>query len=207
MGGKRIVLGALLVFGLAMVSEAYAQVPLTLGARGGVSVSQASFDIGETFDKSNQTGISAGAFLNWDLGIFAFQPEVNYVEKGVKDGTTDEEFNFRYVEGVALLKAGLPLGIAKISALGGVSAAFEIDCKNKDSGGEVACSDIGLETKSPEWNAVFGVDVGIFLGGISLWGDARYAMGLNAINEAEDIVSDLKNRAWILTAGIGFALK
>lgn len=202
---KRVVSGAVLAFGLAFASQAAAQVPQTVGVRGGVSVAKADVDLSdpfETFGEENRTGFAGSVFYNRDFGIFAFQPEASYLQKGVKE-EDGRELKLQYVELAALLKAGIPLGIVKPSAFGGIGVNFETSCKLDD----VKCTDEipVIDTKSTEWVAVFGADVGIFLGSISLWADGRYSLGLSNISNTA-IISDLKNKAWIFSAGIGFGI-
>ncbi len=96
-----------------------------------------------------------------------------------------------------MLKLGIPLGVVKPSVFGGAGLGFNITC---DVGGQ-DCSD-GF--KSSEWLGIAGADLAVYLGGLSLWVDGRYHVGLNDIADASDVVGDLKNRHWTLQAGIGF---
>ena len=69
------------------------------------------------------------------------------------------------------------------------------------AGGE-ACDD---DVTSTDVSGVVGADLAIHLGGLSLWADARYNVGLRDIPDG-DAFSDFRNRAFNLTAGIGFRL-
>ncbi len=102
------------------------------------------------------------------------------------------------------MKAGLPLGIARAGIFGGIGADFALACNIVADSSSESCSDQGVDTKSPDWNALFGLDLAVYLGGISLWGDGRYAVGLTDIADIDDV--SYKNRSWIFSAGIGFAL-
>jgi hypothetical protein len=201
----RLIAAAVIISTFSMVSTSHAQVQKTLGIRGGVSVASADIeDIDGTFDQDNRTGFAGTLFFNAGKGIFSLQPEVSYIQKGAAESGESNQTELTYLEAALLLKAGLPLGIARAGIFGGIGADFEMDCKVVEGSQSESCSDLGLDTKSPDWNALFGIDLAVYLGGISLWGDGRYAVGLSDIADIEDV--SYKNRAWIFSAGVGFAL-
>ncbi len=194
-----------LTTGLALLafSAPGLQAQTTLGVRGGVSVASASFSASETFDKSNRTGFVGGLF--WDAGgssLFGFQIGGNYVQKGVT--VDDEDLKVDYIEIPAVVKVGVPLGLLKPSVLGGVGVAFNTKCEVDGAalGFDGDCKD---QVKGTEWSGILGADVGVYLGSISLWFDARYHFGLNNISK-DEVFDDLKNRAWNITGGLGFAV-
>ncbi|HKK92534.1 MAG TPA: hypothetical protein VJ925_03835, partial [Longimicrobiales bacterium] len=114
-------------------------------------------------------------------------------------GATVEDFTLNYLEIPAVLKVGLPLGGLKPSIFAGAALGFNTSC---ESGGGGDCDD---QVTSTEFSGVVGADLAIYLSGISLWADARYNVGLNDIADG-DAFGDFKNRAFNLTAGIGFRL-
>jgi hypothetical protein len=178
------------------------QAQTTLGVRGGVSVSSASFDIDETFDDSNRTGFVGGVFLDWGRSsLFGFQVGANYAQKGSSLDNVD--LDLAYLEIPAVVKVGIPLGIVKPSVFGGVGLGFKTSCDDPD---QVFGTDFCDDVSSTEWSGVFGADAGFYLGSLSLWIDARYNVGLNDISGDFEFVDDLKNRAWNITGGVGFAL-
>ena len=190
------------VIALALVAtEADAQHGTELGVRGGVSVAKVSGDIENTFDKSNTTGFAGGVFVNWDWGILGLQVAGQYTQKGAEldVGSAVENLSLDYFEIPAVLKAGIPLGIIKPSVFGGVGLGFNTGC---DSNG----TDCGDDVKSTTWSGIAGADVAIYLGSISLWVDGRYNFDLSDINNASDVVGDLKNRNWTFQGGVAFAL-
>jgi hypothetical protein len=202
---RNLVVTGVLIASLGLFSTAQAQVPKVLGVRGGVSVASASIDdVSGTFDQSNRTGFAGTLFFNTGKGVFSLQPELSYIQKGVEESGTSNSTELSYLELALLLKAGLPLGIARAGVFGGIGADFEMDCKIAEGSQSESCSDAGLETNSPDWNGLFGIDVAVYLGSISLWGDGRYAVGLSNISDLESI--SYKNRSWIFSAGIGFEL-
>lgn len=187
---------------LALVTtHAQAQHGTELGVRGGVSVASVSGDFSDTFDKSNTTGFAGGVFVNWDWGILGAQVAGQYTQKGseLDVGETVESLSLDYFEIPAVIKAGIPLGIVKPSVFGGVGLGFNTGC---DSNGE----DCGDNVKSTSWTGIAGADVAFYLGSISLWVDGRYNFDLSDINNADDVVGDLKNRNWTFQGGVAFAL-
>jgi hypothetical protein len=191
----------LAVFAIAGQS---AEAQTTLGARGGVSVSSASLDVSETFDKSNRTGFVGGVFL--DVGgssPLGFQVGAQYSQKGAEldFGDVIEEFDVGYLEIPAVVKLGLPLGVLKPSVFGGAALGFNTTCD-----AYVDDEDLCDEFSKIEFSGVFGADLAIYLSSVSLWVDGRYHVGLNDISGDLDFIDDLKNRAWTFQAGIGFSL-
>lgn len=188
---------------LALATPVLAQGRGLIGVRGGVSVASIS-GLDDTFDDDNTTGSAWGAFLRLGSGVIALQPELNYTSKGfsfVIDDPDRDDIELRYLQPAVVVKAGIPLGPVRPSVLAGVGYGMEVDCQFAGSD----CDDVGAEftdTKN-EWAGIFGVDLEIGLGGIVLIGDARYEVGLNSINDSDDVFDDLKNRAWILRAGVG----
>lgn len=182
-------------------STAAAQHGWELGFRGGASVASASVDIDQTFDKSNRTGFAGGVFLNHDASILGFQIGAQYTQKGVDLDIEDavKEFNLSYLEIPAVVKLGIPLGVVKPSVFGGAGLGFITGC---DDAGE----DCGNNVKDTDFTGIAGADVAFYLGSVSLWLDGRYHFGLSNINEASDVVGDLKNQNWTFQAGIGFKL-
>ena len=178
-----------------------AQQGLVLGFRGGVSVASASADLTETFSTSNRTGFAGGIFFDYDGGLFGLQFGAEYAQKGVDLDIAGavSELSLSYLEIPAVLKVGIPLGTIKPSVLAGVGLGFKTGC-------DVSGTDCGDDIKGTDFTGIAGADLAVYLGSISLWVDGRYHFGLSNINEASDIVGDLKNRNWTFQAGIGFKL-
>lgn len=175
-------------------TPAAAQDGTTIGLRGGVSVASASFD-DDTFDASNRTGFVGGPFVNFDFGLLGFQLAGLYNSKGFETATG--ELQLDYIEIPAVLKVGIPLEVIKPSIFAGGAFAVRTNCALDG----VDCGDDDF--KRTDFSGVIGADLAIYLGGVSLWADARYNVGLGDINDATDVFGDLSNRNWNLTAGIG----
>lgn len=177
-----------------------------LGFKGGITLASADIeDLDGTFDTDNRTGWGAGAFLTLGSGVISVQPELNFLDLGfdvaVAPGVSPE-VNLRYIAPVVLLRLGLPLVVVRPGVFGGVGVGIELDCTIDD----VACEDspLQLETGATDPTGVFGADVDVNLGSVSLRGDVRYAIGLSDIEEASDIWTEIRNRAWQVSAGLAF---
>ena len=166
-----------------------------LGARAGVSVAKASLDASQTFASENRTGFAGTIFLDLGGALLNIQPEVSYIQKGLKDGNSGETLELDYFEAAALLKAGLPLPVLQPHVFGGIAADFRVQ--------DNIPADIQFSAKNADWNLLFGADVKFARKKFVLYADGRYAMGLTDVTQTSDVVHDLKNRAWILSAGIG----
>jgi hypothetical protein len=186
MHSRRVALALSVVAAVTTASPGWAAG--VLGGRAGVSIAKADVEATDLFDEDNRTGFAGTAFLALGDGILSLQPEASYIQKGVGDIALD------YAEVAALLKVGAPI-VPNIAphAFAGIGADFEI---NKDS-------PLEIDTETVDWNAIFGADVFLDMGLLTLVVDARYALGLRDIRSAGDAVSDLKNRAWLISAGAG----
>lgn len=176
----------------------------TFGLRGGVTVSSVELDLGETFDDSNRTGFTGGVFVDFaGSGLLGLQLGAQYTQKGAELEIDDvvDDLTLNYLEIPAVLKLGIPLGGLKPSLLGGVALGFQASCDAAEAW-EADCEE---DVKSVEWSGVLGADVVLHLGGPSLWVDGRYHFGLNDLSDAVEI-DELKTRAWMLQAGLGFPL-
>jgi len=198
---KSLLLALTLSFVYVGTAHAQAMFDRSWGAKAGVSVSSASIDdIGGTLDKSNQTGFAGGLFFHNYWGIIGGQLEASYIQKGTKvsEGSLEESSKISYIELAALLKAGLPLGIVRPGLFGGVGFDIKTSCSGPADVEDVFCDSI----KSTDWVGILGGDVIVYLGSFSVFGDARYNIGLGDISEWEDL--SYKNQGWTFQAGVGF---
>jgi hypothetical protein len=200
---KKLLLALTLSFVFVGTAQAQAIFDRAWGAKAGVSVSSADVnDIDGTFDKSNQTGFAGGLFVHNYWGLFGGQLEGSYIQKGVKESTSDEATKLDYIELAALLKLGLPLGIVRPGLFGGIGFDILVSCK---AGGE-DCKD---ESKSTDWVGIIGGDVIVYFGSFSVFGDGRYNIGLGDVSDLSDVgLSDFsyKNQGWTFQAGVGFEI-
>jgi hypothetical protein len=180
----------------------------TLGVKGGVTLASADIkDLSGTFDADNRTGWGIGAFLTLGGGRLSVQPELNFVQNGFDVNTPfgAAEVKLRYFVPAVLLRLGLPLAVVRPGVFGGVGIGVEAGCEINDAD----CDDapFALETEATDPTGIFGADLDIFLGpSTSLRADVRYAIGFSDIHKASDVWTEIKNRAWAVSAGVAFRL-
>ena len=175
------------------------------GAKAGVSIASASLgDLGDTFDKSNQTGFAAGLFAHNYWGLFGGQIEASYLQKGVKLGSSvfENDISTDYLELAALLKLGIPLGIVRPGIFGGVGFDIKLSCDGPSAGD---FADFCDNVKGTDWTGILGGDVGLYFGSFMVFADARYNIGLSEFTDSSSY-SDLKNKGWTVQGGIGFEI-
>lgn len=193
----RVIRSSLLLMSIALVASATAaQAGGILGARLGTSISNISGDVNSTVDLANKNGFIGSAFLQMGDGIVSVQPEVGYVQKGFKDKISASSFQFNYAEVAGLVKVGVPAAGFHPHVFGGVGADFNVS--------NLVPTGTSVDVKNLDWNALFGGDVMMNMMGFDVVADARYAMGLNDVTSASSVTSDIKNRAWMISAGVGF---
>jgi hypothetical protein len=198
---KSFLLALTLSFVYVGSAQAQAMFDRAWGAKAGVSVAGVDGDLGNLFDTSNQTGFAGGLFFHNYWGILGGQLEASYIQKGFKlSGTSNEETGkVGYIELAALLKAGLPLGIVRPGLFGGVGFDIKVSCSHDDQGVVFDCDNV----KSTDWVGILGGDVIVYFGSFSIFGDARYNIGLSDFFESTSY-SNLKNKGWTFQAGVGF---
>ena len=190
---------ALVAFPLLLARPGHAQI---VGFKGGVSVASASFRTSNTFASKNRTGFAGGMFLNLALGPLSIQPEISYADKGFNEASGRGALKLGYLSGTGLVKLGIPLSVVKPSVFVGVAYGIRTKCQLDG----VDCASAGFETKKSETSGVFGADLAIFVGGLSLWGDGRYVVSFDDVRASGGPFKDLKNRAWLFQAGFGFRI-
>lgn len=177
-----------------------------LGVKAGVTLASADVeDVSGTFDTDNRTGWGVGAFLTLGGGVVSIQPELNFVENGFDFPTPagDTEVKLQYFLPAVLVRVGLPLPVIRPGVFAGAGVGFEAGCKVND----VDCEESALsfETETSDPTGIFGADLDVKVGSsTSLRADVRYAIGFKDINKASDIWTEIKNRAWAVSAGIAF---
>lgn len=196
---------------LALLIATPLQAQTTLGVKGGINVANVStnIDISELVD--SRTGFVGGAFVTLGLGsLFAVQPELLYSQKGFKFDETGTaiQFGTNYIEIPVLLKAQFKLAMLRPAVYAGPVASFETGCTVSALEISVNCddeADFG-DRKKNEWGAVFGANVDLLLGSITLILDGRYQLGLTNLADVPDGDDEVKSRVWQIMAGVGFTL-
>lgn len=193
----RIARGSLLLVLIGLVaSVSAAQAAGILGVRLGTSIANVSTtSASSTIDLANKNGFTATGFLQMGDGMISLQPELSYVEKGVTEKITSSSFQFNYAEVAGLVKVSVPVMPIHTHVFGGLGADINVN--------NIVPAGTSVDVKNLDWNALFGGDVMMNVANLNVVADGRYAMGLSDVTSASSAVSDIKNRAWMLSAGVG----
>ncbi len=208
-------LGVLAVVALALMAGTAAGQDTGLVGKGvkvGLAMYKFSGDHPEldAVDPDLKTGLAAGGFLTFALGPnFALQPEVVYAMKGsvYEEGGYKYTFKFNYLDVPILFKYRFPTeGRMRPNLFAGPIPSFKLSAKLKE---EAPSGD-----REGDFEHVKGLDLGLALGGgidfamasSTITFDIRYTLGLTEWWDGEDPDNEvtLKNRGWLVAAGIGF---
>lgn len=165
----------------------------TFGIKGGLSFATLS---NKHPDWDNRTGFAAGIAVDMRSGPIGIQPELLYVQKGVKsDGSPSSDApRLDYAEIPVLIKLTLPIPVLQPFVYAGPSIGFRLSCKV----GEVNCGSGVI--KSTDVGATLGG--GIRLGGVKgLTLEGRYMWGLKDIHDVTAGV-ETRTRTFLVMAGV-----
>jgi len=202
---KIVLIGALaLAAGFSYGQTIIPKVGLTLSKWSGDDVEEAKF----------KPGFTIGAGLNMPLGtgVISLQPEINYIQKGVKfeEGDISDKYTLNYLEVPVLVKATFGEG-TKFYVNAGPSVAFGLGGKNKwEEGNEEGESDIKFgdeDENSDDFYIEKGTDIGLQLGaGVivaeKVMIDVRYGLGLTDLYDNNSV----KNNVLQFTVGIPLSI-
>lgn len=185
-----------------------------LGIRGGVNI--ANTELEEKIDGNWKTdmqdyNLGINASLLAEIGFserFAFQPEVNFIQKGYKfdlqNGVTHEvTTKLNYVEVPLLLKGKFGNGNLKFNALLGPTFGYAFNgiVKSNDIETDI---DFGKDNiKQTEIGAILGLGLGLDAGPGTFFLDGRLGWGITNLDDSDN--SD--NFHWHnrgLSIGIGY---
>jgi len=192
---------------------------ITLGAKGGLNISNLSVDAPDDpdFGFDSQTDFLVGGFAQFAFGQhFAVQPEVFYSKKGARSRDEDPAttLNLNYVEIPVLLMTRLASRESPLYPIlyAGPSVSFETRCQvtGEEDGVSVSldCDDslLGgeLQTAKTDFGIVFGGGFEILYSRLTVQLDARYNLGLTNLNDAADASEvSVKSRGWSFMLGVG----
>lgn len=159
---------------------------------------------------SNRTGLVGGiSIVLPNDGIFAFQPEALWVNKGAKASTGDPEgLKLSYFEIPLLyrIKLSRELGLRPHIYLGPY-LGFQIDCSVR--GTSTSCNDIpGVSTKTVDVGGMAGGGLDYDFGPLVLSGGARYSFGVSSVADFElgNVKESAKNGVFSLYVGTAIRL-
>ncbi len=185
-----------LALGLVGTLPGYAQSP-TIGFKLGPSFSKMSFDEEQPGQKW-LTKFTGGGFLSFDMGAFAFQPELTYLTKGSlwEVGAESSEINLEYVE-IPILFVLSPTRDAGMQThlYAGPAFAYETGCTQITGGISTDCGDDGR--KKIDLGAMIGAGLSLPAGPGSILLEARYNFGLRNLSE----IGTMRQRTGALLMG------
>lgn len=186
---------------------------LTIGAKGGATFATISDADGAFDDVGRRTGSVFGGFLTLGGNPIGLRAEVLLVQKGFEgvDDGADVQFDVDYVELPLLLVFQLGAGPVQPAIYGGAAVGFERSCTISASGldfsaeGDCDEPEFDVERETLDVGAVFGAELMFGLGGASLLVDGRYTAGLTTLDASDD-PDEIKNRAFLLMAGVAIPI-
>lgn len=209
----------LLAGGLVISTSSVLAGDTSFGARVGISLANmAGADVDALIDdeKKGRIGLSIGGYVGIPLGTsLIFQPELLYVQKGVKDvfeeggGKSTVTFMLDYIEIPILVKYVIPTsGSVTPSLYAGPFIGFLASSKGNSKVSFAGFSlDEDFELEKDEMNSTeFGL---VFGGGLDINKiaiDIRYDLGLTSPFKADEGEDALKvtNSAIQITVGVNF---
>lgn len=196
----RMLIRAALACLLALVaSPGFAQGTMAFGVQGGVNFANLSVDPDDACCDT-KTGFAAGGSAEIDFGgIFSFQPEVLYTQKGAEDseGGTTVRINLDFVAIPLLAKVKFRAGRAAPYVVVGPSVAFTINAKLTAEGEDDV--DLGDDVEGTDFGLIVGG--GVPIGPVVI--EARYDLGFRDLDPDEDF--DVKTRTFSILVAYRFA--
>lgn len=177
-----IVLACVLAAGAAN-----AQVQFAVGLKGGLNYARLD---GQDV-RSNRTGFHAGAFTLIKLTKIGIQPEIIFSQQGSEFRDLDKDGSFDYINIPIMLKLYTIAGInLQVGPQFGFLSRAEID--NENVKGSFKDSDLSLAL-GLGWDLPFGLTI-----------DARYNLGLSAIDDDPTKYNTIKNQ--VVQVSVGYKL-
>jgi cellobiose-specific phosphotransferase system component IIB len=179
-----------------------------LGLRGGINLAKAEIEVANvSIDNDYNLGITAALFAEIGVtDIFAIQPELSFIQKGLKntiedDGKYELKLFINYLEVPVLTKWMFGTEMVKAHLLLGPTVGYALDGFEKIDGEK---EDLDLdEMNRVDFGAMAGVGVDFAINGGSLFIDARYGLGISNMYKDEDA----KNATWKtrgINIGVGY---
>ncbi len=206
---RSIVIGIIALVAMNFPTSIFGQT--TLAIQGGLSRATVGGSDAENADA--RIGITLGASATIPIqDKFSLRLGGNYVQKGAKteDEGLEGKLNADYIElsGLGVFNLTPSESQTSVYMLVGPSVAFNTKCEGSISGTILSesiniASDCGEETNSFDFGITGGVGAGVAISEQTTFSiDLLYTLGLLSA----DKVNDVKTRALILRAGVGFPI-
>jgi hypothetical protein len=211
----------LIVFSIFLGTALMAQMP-NIGIRVGLTTSQLSTDLSETFSSDNTLGYQAGAFVRVNLGKFYIQPELIYNHRSTKleyevtpvidldnqrVGARTEmkigTFDIPVIAGFKLIKTKLLNVRVFAGPVMSLATNKSLSYNYTTGDGEEFTGEVNEPINVDDFNQITwyaqagaGVDV------LFLTFDIRYEKGLSDLYNGGEV--NFKNNVWVFTLGFKF---
>jgi hypothetical protein len=157
------------------------------------------------------SGLVGGVFFKYagESGIFAFQPEILYHQKGAVDMEDGSgiKLNVDYLEVPLLFKVQIPVGETFFPHVyAGPYGAFELNNNLRTQAsifGFTLTNDGNADVQDFDYGAIVGAGFDVQLEAFYLGFDARYGIGMERIVSFDGDRQDIKNRNFSLMLGLG----
>ena len=206
---------------------ASAQIQISYGPRLGINLAKwHAEDLDDAGEIKNRLGYLGGAVFEIRFNEnFAIQPEINFLQKGVKYSETDTLFgnysssadvSFNFLEVPVTLKVGRSFGIARVDLLAGPSLGYGLSGKTRNTyiiNGKTEKEEFTINFKDSE---ISRIDVSLQIGAAVSFGlgesarlfvDGRYLLGFtNVMSSSDSEDPTIHNRGIAFSAGVLFPL-
>ena len=185
-----------------------AKAQLSFGPKAGLNIAHVSVAKSSDYSYSSTTRFYGGAFGNYKLSdMFAAQLEILYSGEGEKgkdlsNNNTSDNIKISYLNVPVLFQYKSPVGVY---AETGPQVGFLLSIKEKY--GDESDQDIKSYYKSVNFSWAFGLGYKLekYVPGLGI--NARYTLGLGAINKATVNAGSLKTRAFSFGLFYAFEMK
>jgi len=189
-----------------------AQAQVSVGFKGGLTMANLSFESMEHATADYAIGGHAAVFLKTGKGLFGFQPELMFIQKGTrlnsKSDATFSQLSMNYIDVPLLLRATIGIKIVEVYFNLGPYGGYWIGGKSKDYFYDDSQSKWVTEKDSYDFNDDHDVryDVGI-VGGIGvkvlmIIFEVRYGQGFIDVFDYQDDNNKETNRYFNFTLGV-----
>lgn len=212
---KNVILASAAFAGI-ISGSVFAQVTLSPGFTGGVSISKEKLkSSGLTIEGDNVTGLTVGGVL--DIGMtqnFSVEPGLIFTQRGTKismdfGGTSvTATHSLNYLEIPVVAKGKLPLGTVTPYALAGVSLGILLSANTTaEATGMPSTDEEDTSTTATDFGLNFGGGAELAMGNVKPYVEFSYYLGL--LNIAKDASSDEseKSQGMAIRAGLKFDIK
>lgn len=179
-----------------------------VGFKGGVAWSNLRFHYADmpSFSLENRKEYVVGMFFGLNILFVTIQPEILYIRMGAGSSGSPDIYRLDYIQVPLLVKLNvLPAGPIKPNIFAGPYGAGLLRAREiVTAGGEAVDVNIKDSLRSTDYGIVFGAGIDFNLALVKITVDARYNLGTTNIDKFATGGDTLKNKAILVTAGIGF---